>query len=127
MRARLRAPGAWWFSLRASGPSFGSQRSGPESASRGTRPPGEIIPEWWATSSRNGGRDHLGIGGRHHPGMRGGFTRNRQLGGYSITSPGKNEENGYTSSARPRSGSGTVRPSGLVVLRLRNSSTLVDG
>src|SRR6266496_2461531 len=73
----LRAPGAWWFSLRASGPSFGSQRSGPESASRGTRPPGEIIPEWWATSSRNGGRDHLGIGGRHHPGMRGGFTRNR--------------------------------------------------
>src|SRR5436309_14909026 len=41
-------------------------------------PPGEIIPEWWATSSRNGGRDHLGIGGRHHPGMRGGFTRNRQ-------------------------------------------------
>ena len=21
----------------------------------------QIIPEWWATSSRNGGRDHLGI------------------------------------------------------------------
>jgi hypothetical protein len=39
-------------------------------------PPGEIIPEWWATSSRNGGRDHLGIGGRLHPGMVGGFTRN---------------------------------------------------
>src|SRR5207245_1368408 len=75
----LRAPGAWWFSLRASGPSFGSQRSGPESASRGTRPPGEIIPEWWATSSRNSGRDHLGIGGRHHPGMRRGFTRNRHV------------------------------------------------
>jgi hypothetical protein len=55
-----------------------SRRIGPESASRGTRPPGEIIPEWWATSSRNGGRDHLGIGGRHHPGTTGGFTRNRQ-------------------------------------------------
>jgi hypothetical protein len=54
-----------------------SRRSGPESASRGTRPPGEIIPEWWATSSRNGGRDHLGIGGRHHPGTTGGFSRNR--------------------------------------------------
>src|SRR5437667_6214894 len=40
-------------------------------------PPGEVIPEWWATSSRNGGRDHLGMGGRHHPGMRGGFLRNR--------------------------------------------------
>src|SRR5213593_2446574 len=58
-------------------PPLDSQRSGPESASRGTPPPGEVIPEWWATSSRNGGRDHLGIGGRHHPGMRGGFTRNR--------------------------------------------------
>src|SRR5262249_16829169 len=40
--------------------------------------PGEIIPESWATSSRNGGRDHLGIGGRLHPGITGGFTRNRQ-------------------------------------------------
>src|ERR687887_353278 len=74
----LRARGAWSFSLLASGPSFGNQRSGPESVSRGTRP-GEIIPEWWATSSRNGGRDHLGIGGRHHPGTTGSFTRNRHL------------------------------------------------
>src|SRR5438093_9044154 len=41
-------------------------------------PTGEIIPEWWATSSRNDGRDHLGIGGRHHPGTTGGFIRNRQ-------------------------------------------------
>jgi hypothetical protein len=24
---------------------------------------GEIISEWWATSSRNGGRDHLGMAG----------------------------------------------------------------
>src|SRR5205823_1173915 len=28
-------------------PPLDSQRSGPESASTGTRPPGEIIPEWW--------------------------------------------------------------------------------
>jgi hypothetical protein len=26
----------------------------------------------------NGGRDHLGMGGRHHPGITGGFARNRQ-------------------------------------------------
>ena len=26
--------------------------------------PGDIIPEWWATSSRNAGRHHLGtVGG----------------------------------------------------------------
>ena len=59
-------------------PPLDSQRSGPESASTGTRPPGEIIPEWWATSSRNGGRDHLGMRGRHHPGIMGAFTRNQQ-------------------------------------------------
>jgi hypothetical protein len=48
----LRAPGAWSFSagIRSS---FETRRSGLESASRGTRPPGEIILEWWATSSRN--------------------------------------------------------------------------
>src|SRR5215831_183982 len=51
----LRAPGAWSLSLLASRSLlWNSQRSGPESASRGTRPPGEIIPEWWAASSRNG-------------------------------------------------------------------------
>src|SRR5579871_1690775 len=51
--------------------SFGSQRSGPESASRGTRPPGrdhsgmagDIISERWAELSRNGGRHHSGIVG----------------------------------------------------------------
>jgi hypothetical protein len=32
---------------------------------------GDIIPEWWATSSRNGGRHHLGFGGRHHSGFGG--------------------------------------------------------
>jgi len=26
----------------------------------------------------NGGRDHLGMGGRHHPGITGGFARKRQ-------------------------------------------------
>src|SRR4249919_2930578 len=38
--------------------------------------PGEIIPEWWATSSRNGGRNYLGMGGRHHSGIMGGLLRN---------------------------------------------------
>jgi hypothetical protein len=65
----LRAPGAWSFSLLASGPPLDSQGNGPESASRGTSHPGEIIPEWWAELSRNGGR--------HHSGMMGGFARNR--------------------------------------------------
>jgi hypothetical protein len=48
---------------------WNSQRSGPESASRGTRHPGrdhlgmvgDIISEWRARSSRNGGRHHSGI------------------------------------------------------------------
>src|ERR1700730_9582480 len=39
--------------------------------------PGDIIPEWWATSSRNGGRNYLGIGGRHHSGIMGDLLRNR--------------------------------------------------
>src|ERR1700738_2062168 len=30
---------------------------------RGRVTPGDIIPEWWARSSRNGGRDHLGMAG----------------------------------------------------------------
>jgi hypothetical protein len=49
--------------------SFGTRRSGPKSASRGNRPPGRDIPEWSATSSRNGGR--------HYPGTTGDFSRNR--------------------------------------------------
>jgi len=40
--------------------------------------PGEIIPEWWATSSRNGGRNYLGMGGRHQSGIMGGLLRNPQ-------------------------------------------------
>src|SRR6266478_5400384 len=59
----LRAPGAWSSSLLASGPPLDSQGNGPESASRGTSHPSEIIPEWWATSSRNGGRNYLGMAG----------------------------------------------------------------
>jgi hypothetical protein len=56
--------------------------------------PGEIIPEWWATSSRNGGRDHLGIGGRHHSGTTGDFTRNRHgsLNGFSWVHEGTIEQ-----------------------------------
>jgi hypothetical protein len=74
-------PRTWRIVVLSAGirvPPSESRRSGPESASRGTPPPGEIIPEWWATSSRNGGRDHLGIRGRHHLGTTGGFIRNRQ-------------------------------------------------
>src|SRR5450755_3011076 len=32
-------------------------------ARRGLVTPGDIIPEWWARSSRNGGRDHSGMVG----------------------------------------------------------------
>jgi hypothetical protein len=32
--------------------------------------------DWWATSSRNGGRNYLGMGGRHHSGIMGGLLRN---------------------------------------------------
>src|SRR5216684_2889709 len=32
-------------------------------ARRGRVTPGDIIPEWWATSNRNGGRDHSGMVG----------------------------------------------------------------
>jgi len=37
------------------GVSYGSQKR--------SRHPGDIISEWWATSPRNAGRDHLGIMG----------------------------------------------------------------
>jgi putative ATP-dependent endonuclease of the OLD family len=43
-------------------------------ASRGScysSPPGDIIPEWWARIDRNAGRQLIGIGGRHHSGIRG--------------------------------------------------------
>src|SRR5689334_19455472 len=42
-------------------PPSANRRSGPETASRDTRPLDEIIPEWRARSFRNGGRDHLGM------------------------------------------------------------------
>src|SRR3984893_13710186 len=58
----LRALGAWSFSLLASGLSFatakGADLSRPAEA---PATPGEIIPEWWATSSRNRGRLAPGI------------------------------------------------------------------
>src|SRR5882757_6516548 len=43
-------------------------------ASRGLRNPalpGDIIPEWWARINRNAGRQLIGTGGRHHPGISG--------------------------------------------------------
>src|SRR5215813_5179198 len=52
-------------------PPLDSQKSGPESARRGTSTPGRDHPEWWATASRNSGRN----GGRHHSGLTGGFAR----------------------------------------------------
>jgi hypothetical protein len=66
----LRAPGAWSSSLLASRPPLDSPGNGPESARRGTHHLGEIIPEWWAELSRNGGR--------HPSAMMDGFARNRQ-------------------------------------------------
>src|ERR1700730_6271231 len=60
----LRALGAWSFSLLASGLSFGTAKGADLSRpAEAPATPGEIIPEWWATSSRNGGRDHLGMVG----------------------------------------------------------------
>src|ERR1700691_4150979 len=44
-----------------------SQRSSPDI--RAT--PGGIIPEWWARINRNAGRQLIGMGGRHHPGIGG--------------------------------------------------------
>src|SRR6202522_4074634 len=44
-----------------------SQRSSPDI--RAT--PGGIIPEWWARINRNAGRQLIGMGGRHHLGIRG--------------------------------------------------------
>src|SRR6202035_901963 len=41
-------------------------------ARRGLVTPGDIIPEWWARSTRNGGRDHSG--------MVGDIERNQQAG-----------------------------------------------
>src|SRR3984893_5266178 len=57
----LRALGAWSFSLLASGLSFGTAKGADLSRpAEAPATPGEIIPEWWATSSRNGERHHLG-------------------------------------------------------------------
>jgi hypothetical protein len=53
----LRALGAWSFSLLPFGPSFGRAKGADLSRSAKVPDPGEIIPEWWATSSRNDGRN----------------------------------------------------------------------
>src|SRR6266542_2634702 len=76
----LRALGAWPFSLLASGPSFGRAKGADLSRPAEAPDPGKIIPEWWATSSRNAGRNYLGMGGRHHSGITGGLLRNRHGG-----------------------------------------------
>jgi len=83
---------------------WNSQRSGPESASRGTRHPGRdhpgmvggIISERWARSSRNGGR--------HHPGIAGGFLPESAMLGEEIeqklSARGLNRR--FTPTSRPR-------------------------
>src|SRR6266566_6097198 len=52
-----------------------SQRNGPytQPAKLSDIPttPGGIIPEWWTGINRNAGRQLIGIGGRHHPGIGG--------------------------------------------------------
>ncbi|MCG2631080.1 hypothetical protein L6654_31070, partial [Bradyrhizobium sp. WYCCWR 13023] len=40
-----------------------AERRDRSGARRGLVTPGDIIPEWWATSNRNGGRDHSGMVG----------------------------------------------------------------
>jgi hypothetical protein len=42
-------------------------RHPPGPASQRAPDPGDIIPEWWATSSRNGGRHYLGMAGGFIP------------------------------------------------------------
>ncbi|WP_210263082.1 hypothetical protein, partial [Bradyrhizobium brasilense] len=44
------------------------------------RHPGDIIPEWWATSSRNGWATSNRNGGRDHLGILGDIDRNQQAG-----------------------------------------------
>src|SRR5215471_2790910 len=47
----------------ASGPPLEAKGTDLSRAGRGTSHPGEIIPDWWATSSRNSGRNYLGMAG----------------------------------------------------------------
>jgi hypothetical protein len=53
---------------------------------------GEIISEWWATSNRNGGRDHSGMVGdierNQHSNMKFWYERGRQLSGLSSSTSG---------------------------------------
>jgi hypothetical protein len=55
---------------------WNSQRRGPESASRGTCHPGQDHPGMVGDIISNGGRNYLGMGGRHHSGIMGGLLRN---------------------------------------------------
>src|SRR3981081_1368747 len=45
------------------GPLRKAERQDRIGARRGLVTPGDIIPQWWATSNRNGGRDHSGMVG----------------------------------------------------------------
>jgi hypothetical protein len=66
-------------SLLASGLSFGTAKGADLSRPAGAPTArGEIIPEWWATSSRNGGRDHFGMVGAIIPESRAASPRNQQ-------------------------------------------------
>src|SRR6185312_13887016 len=53
-----------------------SRKDGPYGASRGRVTPGDIIPESWETSSRNGWATSNQNGGRDHLGMLGDIERN---------------------------------------------------
>jgi hypothetical protein len=65
--AELRAPRAWSSSLLASGPPLEAKGTDLSRPAEAPSLPGEIIPEWWATSSRNGGRNYLGMAGEIIP------------------------------------------------------------
>ena len=77
---------AWRTVIRSAGTdrSLGLPKGRPDQANGGARQsrkdPGGIILLWGARSSRNRGAASFRYGGRHHPGIGGGFLRNQQGG-----------------------------------------------
>ena len=73
--AKPRAHGAWQLSPLASIPPQPKPKKRTLRTASGGSPtsltPGGIIPEWWARINRNAGRQLIGMGGRHHPGIGG--------------------------------------------------------
>src|ERR1700688_946821 len=78
--AKSRARGACKPSLLASVPSSGKAKGADLNHSQQRSSfPGDIIPEWWARSFRNGGRHHPGKVGGIISDSVGGLLRNQHL------------------------------------------------